>query len=101
MDDERYNAIQAKLTYQAGHAIVWRDAICNFFYRESGIPDARGRVGHYPDRTEAESMQLTGYQVINVDPWEDASGEKAFSCPSSEKSCSAQFTYGGPAGWND
>ncbi|HZQ55601.1 MAG TPA: alpha-glucuronidase family glycosyl hydrolase [Bryobacteraceae bacterium] len=101
MDDERYNAIQAKLTYQAGHAIVWRDAICNFFYRESGIPDARGRVGHYPDRTEAESMQLTGYQVINVDPWEDASGEKAVICPSSEKSCSAQFTYGGPAGWND
>ena len=34
-----------RLEYQAGHAIVWRDAICNWFLRTSGIPDEKGRVG--------------------------------------------------------
>ena len=101
VDEQRFNAILALLTYQAGHAIVWRDAICNFFYRESGIPDEQGRVGHYPNRTEAESMRLEGYQVIDVTPWEDASGSKAVACPSSQQSCSASFTFEGKSGWYD
>jgi len=101
VDEQRFNAILALLTYQAGHAIVWRDAICNFFYRESGIPDEQGRVGHYPNRTEAESMRLEGYQVIDVTPWEDASGSKAVTCPSSQQSCSASFTFEGKSGWYD
>ena len=31
IDPERYNAVLTRLTYQAGHAIVWRDAICSWF----------------------------------------------------------------------
>ena len=53
IDDERYAAVLARLEYQAGHAIVWRDAICTWFRRMSGIADAEKRVGNYPDRTEA------------------------------------------------
>ena len=37
-----------QLTYQAGHAIVWRDAVTRWFLRASGIADAKGRVGTYP-----------------------------------------------------
>jgi len=33
------------LQYQAGEAVVWRDAICNWIYGLSGIRDAEGRVG--------------------------------------------------------
>jgi alpha-glucuronidase len=99
VDEQRYDAILAELTYDIGHSIVWRDAICNYFYRMSGIPDKLGRVGHYPDRTEAESMQLTGYQPIDVKPWEDASGGKAAACP--VQSCSASFTLNDKPGWYD
>jgi alpha-glucuronidase len=45
IDQERYGDILVRLQYQAGEAIVWRDAICNWIYRLSGIPDAKGRVG--------------------------------------------------------
>ena len=69
-----------RLQYQAGHAIVWRDAVVQYFLKLSGIPDDRGRAGHYPNRLEAEDAQLTGYQIIDVHPWEDASGGKAVSC---------------------
>src|SRR3954467_3934773 len=31
IDEERYKAVLGKLEYQAGHAIVWRDAVCNWF----------------------------------------------------------------------
>ncbi len=101
IDDQRYETVLNKLSYQAGHAIVWRDAICNWFFRESGIADAQGRVGHYPDRTEAESMQLSGYVVQDVTPQEDASGAKAVACSAESKACTATFTYKGEAGWYD
>jgi alpha-glucuronidase len=45
LDDERYSDILARLEYQAGQAVVWRDLICNWFYGLSGIADAKGRVG--------------------------------------------------------
>ena len=45
MDEERYADILARLQYQAGEAVVWRDAICNWIYGLSGIADAKGRVG--------------------------------------------------------
>ena len=48
----------AQLAYQSGHAVVWRDAINDWFHRISGIADAKGRVGNHPDRIEAESMLL-------------------------------------------
>ncbi len=45
IDDERYREILTRLQYQAGQAAVWRDVICNWIYRLSGIPDEKGRVG--------------------------------------------------------
>ena len=45
IDKEPYNDMMARLQYQAGQAIVWRDVICNWIYRLSGIPDDKGRVG--------------------------------------------------------
>lgn len=45
IDDERYEDVLKRLEYQAGHAIVWRDAVVNWFFKESGIPDAKGRIG--------------------------------------------------------
>lgn len=98
IDPERYQSVLGRLEYQAGHAIVWRDAVCNWFLRISGIPDSRGRAGHFPNRMEAESMKLTGYSVIDVQPWEDASGGKAIECRDA-KACSAQFVFDRPANW--
>ena len=46
IDDERYNDVLVRLQYQAGFAIVWRDTVVNWFFKESGIPDAKGRIGH-------------------------------------------------------
>ena len=93
IDPQRYHDILAHFEYQAGSAIVWRDAICDWFLRMSGIPDAQGRVGHHPHRIEAESMKLDGYVVVAVHPWEDASGGKAIICPEPLKSCSASFRF--------
>lgn len=99
IDEQRYERNLLQLEYQAGHAIVWRDAICNWFLRESGISDAKARVGHYPNRIEAESMKLDGYAAIDVEPWEDASAGKAIQCEAPRKVCSASFAYQGKAGW--
>jgi alpha-glucuronidase len=101
IDNERYTFMLAKLQYQAGHAIVWRDAITNWFLKTSGIPDAQGRVGHYPDRIEAESMQLKGYQRMDVVPWETASGGQGVECPAPLQSCTASFRFTGNAGTHD
>jgi alpha-glucuronidase len=96
VDDQRYREVLAQLEYQAGQAQVWRDAVTNWFLRESGIPDAKGRVGNYPGRFEAESMTLQGYQVKEVKPWEAASGGKAIEC--SAGPCTATLRYPGPGG---
>jgi alpha-glucuronidase len=76
---------------------VWRDAVVNWFYRTSGIPDAQGRVGHDPNHVEAEDMQLFGYVPLEVAPWETASGGKAVACVE-RNSCSASFRYEREAG---
>jgi len=99
VDSERFAAVLSRLQYQAGHAVVWRDAICNWFLRESGIADQQGRAGNYPNRIEAEDMQLDGYRALAVTPWEDASRGKAVSCPEERKSCSAISEFQGAAGW--
>jgi alpha-glucuronidase len=98
IDPERFSAVLKRLEYQAGHAIVWRDAICSWFLHESGIPDALGRAGHFPGRTEAKSMKLRGYSVRDVTPWEDASAGKAVVCEAPQKKCSASFIFRGAAG---
>jgi alpha-glucuronidase len=101
IDVARYEDVLARLEYQAGHARVWRDSICNWFLRKSGINDAKGRAGHFANRIEAEAMQLTGYQITEITPWEAASGSKAIQCASVDRHCSASFRYNGKAGWFD
>ena len=90
--NELYKNVLTRLEYQAGHAIVWRDAICNWFLRTSGIPDERGRVGNHPERIEAEAMQLKGYTVMEVTPWENASGGTGVECAKAS-ACTASFRF--------
>jgi len=98
IDDQRYAEVLARLEYQVGHATVWRDAINNYFLKLSGIPDQQGRAGHFPNRIEAETMQLRGYHPVDVDPWENASGGKGVEC-SETKGCTASFKFDHAAGW--
>ena len=99
IDGQRFGEILTQLEYQAGQAEVWRDAVTRWFWRESGIADARGRVGSYPGRVEAEAMQLEGYEAVAVTPWEAASGGKAVQCGQAQ--CAASFRYDGAAGARD
>ena len=97
IDNERYDDVLQRLEYQAGHAIVWRDAICNYFLRLSGIADDKGRAGNFPNRVEAESMELIGYIPVEVSPSENASGGKAIECRD-DKTCTASFRFSGTSG---
>jgi alpha-glucuronidase len=99
IDRDRYDAVLSRLDYQAGHAIVWRDAVTTWFARESGIADAKARVGRAAGRVEAESMTLDGYTARAVTPWETASGGRAVAC--ARATCSAAHTFTGPAGRYD
>lgn len=100
VDPDLYADVLARLEYQAGHAIVWRDAITQYFLRLSGIPDTKGRAGVYPQRLEAEDARLSKYKVIDVTPWEDASRGKAVTCEG-QLSCTAEWTYKGSTGRYD
>jgi alpha-glucuronidase len=44
IDPDTFAHVEAKLSAQIAHAEIWRDAICNYFYGMSGIPDQHGRV---------------------------------------------------------
>jgi alpha-glucuronidase len=107
IDQPRFGQVRDRLRYQAGHAIVWRDAIVQYFLKLSGIPDEKGRAGHYPGRLEAEDARLTGYKIIDVNPWEDASGGKAVSCDEPQTAtdkkpnCKAEWTWTGEQGRYD
>jgi alpha-glucuronidase len=100
IDQQQYEEVLARLEYQAGHAQVWRDAICRWFMRRSGIPDGHGRVGNYPNRLEAESQQLDGYKITDITPWEAASSSKAVQL-SDRESGAMRFRYDGPPGTYD
>jgi alpha-glucuronidase len=129
VDEQRFNQVMAQLQYQAGQAIVWRDAVDTWFQKASKIADAKGRVGHYPGRFEAEAMTLHGYTVLSFGPppagktpptpaqppaaarpgrggftptpapEEDASGGKIVTCPAAAAPCTASMKYDGSAGW--
>jgi alpha-glucuronidase len=99
VDEQRYRQVLAQLEYQAGQAVVWRDAVNTWFARESKIPDDKGRVEHYPGRVEAEAMTLTGYTVRDITPYEDASGGKAVACPAGTAACTAVTRFSGEPGW--
>jgi alpha-glucuronidase len=92
--------VDRRLRYQAGHAIVWRDAVSEWFHETSGIDDRLGRVNHHPDRIEAEAMELNGYVPVAVTPWETASEGHAVVCKESG-GCSAGTTFARPDGWYD
>ncbi len=99
IDGARYQDVLAQLTYQSGHAVVWRDAINDWFHRISGIADVKGRVGNHPDRIEAESMLLEGYTPMDVNPWEGASGGKAIQCTDTKQPCTVIIRFAGSSGW--
>lgn len=92
IDEGRYLATLERLEYQAGHTEVWRDAIVYWFHKTSGIADEKGRAGNYPGRVEAEGMDLEGYKVVDVRPWEAASASKAVECPEGTCAASTKFT---------
>jgi len=81
IDPERFSTVQNLLVFQAGHALLWRDAINIWFLRISGIADEQGRVSHDPNRYEAEAMEVTGYVQVDIKPFETASNGKAVVCP--------------------
>lgn len=77
IDRERHDHIRRRLEYQAGHSIVWRDAINDFYHNMSSTPDKYQRVGNHPWRIEAENMTLKGYKTYSVNPFSTASGSMA------------------------
>ena len=101
IDTERYNHVRRFLDYQTGHSIVWRDAINNFYYNLSGIPDQAKRVSHHPWRIEAESMKLDGYKTYNVSPFETASGSVAIVTTSNTTAGTASTKIQFPSGTYD
>jgi len=101
LDDSRYRDVLGQLSYQSGHAIVWRDAINDWFHTLSGIADGAGRVGNHPGRIEAASMELEGYVPVDVTPWEDASGGRAVECADPAQSCTAKVRFAGKPGRYD
>jgi alpha-glucuronidase len=48
IDRERYRDILARFEFQAGEAARWRDTICQWIYKLSGIADQKGRVAKAP-----------------------------------------------------
>jgi alpha-glucuronidase len=100
IDPERYEQTHALFEFQGGHAIVWRDAINNWFHQISGFDDVHGRVGHHPNRIDAGAMKTGGYQTVEVTPWETGSGGKAVECHDA-KGCTLTTTLARPAGTYD
>ncbi|OTA52910.1 glycoside hydrolase family 67 protein [Hypoxylon sp. EC38] len=101
IDQQRYDEMAFRLTYQAGHAIVWRDSINQFYNSLSKIEDTQGRVNHHPWRIEAENMTLKGYRVTGVNPFEVASGLKIVQTTGNSSSASVSATLNYTAGVYD
>ena len=98
IDQQRFHEVLERLEFQAGHAQVWRDSVCRWFMNRSGIEDEKGRVGNYPNRTEAEDQNLDGYQYAKIEPWEAASGRGAAEIGNEASAGSIRFKYAGQAG---
>ncbi|KAJ5958363.1 Glycosyl hydrolase family 67 C-terminal [Penicillium vulpinum] len=101
IDTERYNHVRHFLDYQSGHSIVWRDAINDFYYNLSGIPDQAKRVSHHPWRIEAENMKLEGYKPYTVSPFETASGSVVIVTTSNSTAGTASTEITFPSGTYD
>jgi alpha-glucuronidase len=101
IDDTRYHDVLTRLDYQAGHAQVWRDAVCNWLAKTSGVEDGENRVGNHGKRVEAEAMRLEGFEVREANPWESASGGEYVECAALDQPASARWKYKGKAAWVD
>ena len=101
VDDQRFNEVLFRQVYQAGHSIVWRDAISEYYRNLSGIQDDAKRVGSHPYRIEAENMQLSGYKPYDVNPFEMASNFTAIITTSNNTAGTAQTTLQYPSGTYD
>ncbi len=44
--DDAFKRVQQKMQAQLAHSKEWRDVINTYFYRRTGIPDAKGRLIH-------------------------------------------------------
>ncbi|KAI0598361.1 glycoside hydrolase superfamily [Biscogniauxia sp. FL1348] len=95
VDERRHRETLFRLEYQAGHAIVWRDAVCDFYRAVSGVPDAHRRVGHHPWRIEAEHMRLRGYRVTATNPFEASSGARIAQTLDNATAAAAEATVDG------
>ncbi|MGH9606608.1 MAG: alpha-glucuronidase family glycosyl hydrolase [Terracidiphilus sp.] len=96
--DAFYDEALRRFEYQAGEAVVWRDAVTRFFARTSGIPDDLDRVGNYPGRISAVDMTRDGYASVDAKVWETAMGGKAVECVGRE-ACSLSVVWNTSDGW--
>jgi alpha-glucuronidase len=101
VDSQRFNEQLYRLKFQAGHSLVWRDAICNFYHNVSGIADDHNRVGNHPWRIEAENMTLNGYKTYAVSPFETASNYHAVVVSDNKTTGSVSTTLRFPSGTYD
>ncbi|KAI0454674.1 glycoside hydrolase superfamily [Xylaria acuta] len=101
IDQQRFEEMLFRLEYQAGHAIVWRDSIVQFYNNISGIPDAAGRVGNHPWRVEAEDMTLHNYRVTGVNPFQAASGLRIVQTTDNSTAAHVQTKLDYPSGTYD
>jgi alpha-glucuronidase len=101
VDEPRFRDVLARLEYQSGHAQVWRDAVCNWLARTSGVEDGEDRVGGHAKRVEAEAMRLIGYEVREANPWESASAGEYVECTAADLHGELHWKYKGKAGWMD
>jgi alpha-glucuronidase len=101
IDDQRYEEVLFRLIYQAGHSLVWRDSINNFYHNMTSIDDEAGRVGNHPYRIEAEDMELDGYEPYLVSPFEAASGTYCIVTSDNSTQGTASTTLGVDTGMYD
>lgn len=102
IDAQRFDETLFRLEYQAGHAIVWRDNIVQFYHNISGgVADVENRVGNHPWRVEAEDMTLRGYRVTGVNPFQAASGQRIVQTMDNSTAASVEAVLRYPAGTYD
>jgi alpha-glucuronidase len=101
IDDHRFKQLETNFKYQAGHALVWRDSVNDFYHAKCGINDEAGRVGNHKWRIEAETMELDGYKVVDVIPVEAASGGKAIITAAKDAPGTAKARVEFPSGTYD
>ncbi|ORX36393.1 glycoside hydrolase superfamily [Kockovaella imperatae] len=79
VDENRYTSVLSQLEYQAGHAIVWRDAMVKWYLNKSGIADEVDRSdGSYKiEATSMASIPSGSYIPYTVKPWFTSSSGKA------------------------